>query len=307
MKKSTVGGSALLEGLMMIGPKTAAIAIRKPDGEIAVELRPLPAKSRLSKLFILRGAVGFFKQMALSMQAMMYSASFTEEEESHRSSKFERLLERLFGSKADNVLIYFALTLSLLLSIGIFILLPNLVVGLLPFNKATLAGAILYNLAEAVLKVAILFGYMALASGAKDIKRMWQYHGAEHKTINCYENDNELTVINVMKHSTKNVRCSTSYLFLVVMVSIVLFSFVGWHSMWLNILIRLLLMPLVAGITFELFKCTAYSSSWFARAISAPGLLLQRFTTSEPDECQIEVAIAAFNHALAAEDAQNLS
>lgn len=301
MKKTTVGGSALIEGLMMIGPITAAIAIRKPDGEIAVELRPLPVKNKLSKLIIIRGVVGFFKQMALSMNAMMYSAEFAETEEEQGRSGFERLLTRLFGDKANDALVCFSLTLSLMLSIGIFILLPNFLVGLLPINKATFLGAVLYNAVEAVLKITILFGYMSLASLAKDVRRMWQYHGAEHKTINCYENGDTLTVVNVMKYSTKNVRCSTSYLFLVVLVSILLFSFIGWHSMWLNIAIRLLLMPLVAGISFEVFRYTAYSTSWLARVISAPGLLLQRFTTSEPDELQVEVAIAAFNHAVTEE------
>lgn len=301
MKKLAVGGSALIEGLMMIGPQNAAIAVRKQNGEIVIDRRELPPKSRLGRVFLLRGAVNFFKQMALSMKAMMYSAEVSMQEEGEQPSAFESALGRLFGAKANDVLVYFSLALSLAASIGIFFLLPNFLVGLLPFNKATIMGAVLYNAVEAVVKIAILFGYMALASAAKDVKRMWQYHGAEHKTINCYENSEELTIENVMKHSTKNARCSTSYLFLVVMVSILLFSFVGWHSMWLNIVIRLALMPLVAGITYEVFRCTAYSELWLAKVISAPGLLLQSFTTKEPDEQQVAVAIAAFNSAVAAE------
>jgi uncharacterized protein YqhQ len=156
-----------------------------------------------------------------------------------------------------------------------------------------------YNLFEGLIRIALFFGYLSLASRAKDIRRVWQYHGAEHKTINCYENGEELTIDNVMKHSTKNSRCGTSYMFLVLVVSILAFSFLGWYSIWMNVLIRLLLMPLVAGLSFEIFKFAGRSSSRLADIISAPGMLFQLFTTKEPDEEQVEVAILAFNNVIA--------
>lgn len=299
MKKAIIGGSALIEGLMMIGPENAAIAIRKPDGEILIDKRELTTKSKFARIPVLRGIVSFVRQMVLSTKAMMFSAEFIDiksESENTESTFFDRLIDKMFGEKAKDAIIYLSLIISLAFSIGLFILLPNILAGLLNFNKDTYTGVIFYNFFEGIIKVALFFFYLALASKAKDIKRVWQYHGAEHKTINCFENDDDLTVENVMKHSTKNSRCGTSYMFLVLVISILIFSFMGWYNIWINVLLRLIFIPLVAGISYEVFRYSSKSDSQIAKLISMPGLLFQLFTTKEPDEKQVEVAILAFNN-----------
>jgi len=297
MKKTTIGGQALIEGLLMIGPENAAIAIRKPDGEIVVEKRPLPAKGKLSKIPVVRGVVNLFRQLVLGLNALMYSAEFVEfeEEEQEKKSKFDVFLEKLFGKKAKDALIYITVIISLAFSVGLFILLPNLLASLLNFNKDSTGGVMLYNLFEGIIRLAIFFGYIVLASTMKDIKRIWEYHGAEHKTIHCYEHEDELTVENVRKYSTKHPRCGTSFMFLVMIISILVFSFLGWHSVWINILSRILLIPVVAGLSYELLKLAGRSNLKIFGIINAPGKLFQYFTTKEPDDSQIEVAIAAFN------------
>ncbi len=296
MKKTTIGGSALIEGLMMIGPDNAAIAVRKPDGEIIVEKRELPVKSRLTKIPVIRGVVSFYRQMLLSTKAMMFSASFVEMEDEESHSFIDKLLEKIFGNRLKDAVVYFSLMVSFAFSIGLFILLPNILASFLHFDKSTYLGVMYYNFFEGAIRISMFLGYLALASRMKDIKRVWEYHGAEHKTINCYENGEDLTVGNVMRYSTKNPRCGTSYIFLVLVVSILVFSFLGWYSTWLNVLIRFLLMPLVAGLSFELFKLAGASNSMLADIVRAPGMLFQYFTTKEPDEQQVEVAISAFNN-----------
>lgn len=296
MGKTTIGGSALIEGLMMIGPENAAIAIRKPDGEIIIDKRDLPSRSKIFKVPILRGIVSFFRQMVLSTKAMMFSAEFIDIESDNENTFLDNLIDRIFGRKAKDAIVYFSLIISLAFSIGLFILLPNILAGFLSFDKNTYVGVIYYNLFEGLIKIALFFSYLALASRAKDIRRVWQYHGAEHKTINCYENGDELTIENVMKYSTKNSRCGTSYMFLVLLISIIIFSFMGWYSIWANVLIRLICIPLVAGLSFEIFRYSSKSDSRLAALISMPGLLFQLLTTKEPDEDQVEVAILAFNN-----------
>lgn len=301
MKKTAIGGSALMEGLMMIGPEIAAIAIRMPTGEIRVENRDMPVKGRLDKVPVLRGIVSFFRQMVLSIKAMMFSVELIDFEQNDTEEKelkktfFDHLLDRIFGDKLKDAVVYFSLVLSLAFSLGLFILVPNVLAGFLHFDKDSYLGVMYYNLFEGVLKVFLFLGYLILASRIKDIKRVWEYHGAEHKTINCYEHEEELTVANVMRYTTKNPRCGTSYMILVILVSILLFSLLGWYSIWFNVLIRFMLMPVVAGLTFELFRYTGKSNSILAQILSKPGLWFQLLTTKEPDEKQVEVAIIAFN------------
>jgi uncharacterized protein YqhQ len=304
MKKTSIGGQALIEGLLMMGPKNAAIAVRKPDGEIVVDLRPLPPKKTLSKVPVVRGVINFFSQMVLGIKALMYSAEFfdTEEEEA-KPSKVDAFIDRIFGDKFKDAAIYFAVILSILLSVSLFILLPNLLASFLRFDKDTGTGVILYNLFEGLIRIFLFFLYISLASRMKDIKRVWEYHGAEHKTIHCYEHGDELTVENVRKYSTKHPRCGTSFMFLVMIVSILVFSFLGWHEIWVNILSRIILIPLVAGLSYELLKFAGRHSDWkIVKVINTPGLAFQYFTTSEPDDDQIEVALAAFKNVLVAED-----
>jgi uncharacterized protein YqhQ len=303
MKRTTIGGQALIEGVMMMGPENIAIAVRKPDGEIIVDKRSIPEKKWYNKVPVIRGAFNLFRQMVLGIKALMYSAEFMEidetqdgEKEPKKESKVEKFIEKIFGDKFMDAAIYFSVIISLAFSIGLFVLLPNLIAGLLNFNKDTASGVVLYNLFEGVIRVSLFFIYMILVSRMKDIKRVWEYHGAEHKTIHCYEHEEELTVENVRKYTTKHPRCGTSFLFLVMVISIIVFSFLGWHSIWINILSRLLLIPLVAGIAYELNRLAAKSNLGIMKIISAPGLLFQLFTTGEPDDEQIEVAIEAFNN-----------
>ena len=296
MKKTSIGGQALIEGLLMIGPNNAAIAIRKPDGEIIVDKRPLPKKDFFTKVPIFRGIVGFFRQIVLGMKALMYSAEFVdiEDEDNVEPSKLDRFIEKLFGDKLKDAIIYISVIISLAFSIGLFILLPNLLATLIAVKNS-----FLYNLFEGTVKIILFFGYLYLASLMKDIKRVWEYHGAEHKTIHCYEHGEELTVENVKKFTTKHPRCGTAFMFLVMVISILVFSILPVKESYLfNALTRLALVPLVAGISYEVLKFAGRSELRIMKLISAPGLFFQTFTTREPDDSQIEVAIVAFNNVL---------
>lgn len=300
MKKTTIGGQALLEGLLMMGPKDAAIAIRKPDGEILVDKRPLPEKSVIGKIPLIRGAVNLFRQMVFGVKALMYSADFMELDTEEKPSKLDAFIERHFGDKMKDAVIYFSVILSLGLSIGLFILLPNVITGLAAkifgFNKDMAGGSFLLNLVEGAIRILIFFGYLYLATLLNDIKRVWEYHGAEHKTIHCYEHEEELTVENVKKYSTKHPRCGTSFMFLVMIISVIVFAVIGWYGIIMNVILRLLLIPFVAGVSYEILKIAGrYSENPIMKVINAPGMLFQVLTTREPDEKQIEVAIAAFN------------
>ncbi len=300
MKKTTIGGQALLEGLLMIGPESTAIAVRKPDGEIVVEKKPLPQKTKLSKIPFVRGSVNLFRQMIIGVKALMYSADFAElEDDSGKEpSKFDAFIERIFKDKGKDAVVYVSVILSLAFSIGLFILLPNLLASLINLKKEG-TNVIVYNLFEGVIRIVIFFLYIYLATLLDDIKRVWQYHGAEHKTIHCYEHEEELTVENVRKYSTKHPRCGTSFLFLVMIISIIMFSLLGLHDPLVNLLLRLLMIPVVAGVAYEVQRFAGRHTEWLImKIISAPGMLFQYLTTREPDDSQIEVAIVAMKNVL---------
>lgn len=289
-KKTSIGGMALLEGIMMIGPEKKAIAVRKPDGEIDLSVEPLTHNKKIRKIPLVRGVYGIFAQMVYGIKALMYAAKFVDlEDEQEESSKFEKWMEKKFGDKAFNVVIYFSVALAMLFSVGLFILLPNLIASIF-----TTGSVIWNNLIEGVIRVLIFFGYIVLVSRMKDIKRVWMYHGAEHKTISCYENEDELTVENARRYTTKHKRCGTSFMFIVLIVSVLVFSFTGWNSIWINLLARLLLIPVVAGIAYEIIKFAGRSDGLFSKIASAPGLFFQNFTTKEPTDDMLEVAIEAF-------------
>ncbi len=305
MKKTTIGGQALLEGLLMMGPENIAIAVRKPDGEIVLDKKPLPAKSSWAKIPFIRGSINLFRQMVVGVRALMYSADFVELEDGteQKPSKFDTFIENLFKDKGKDALIYISVILSLALSIGLFIILPNLLASLLHFSKTGL-GVVYYNLFEGLIRILLFFAYIYLATLLDDIKRVWQYHGAEHKSIHCYEHGDELTVENVRKYSTKHPRCGTSFLFLVMIVSIIMFSFLGWYHPLINALLRLLLIPVVAGVAYEILRFAGRHTDWLAmKIINAPGMLFQYLTTREPDDAQIEVAITAITNVLVDNDA----
>lgn len=315
---TTVGGQALLEGLLMIGPKNISIAVRKPDGEIIVENRPPMKKGLLTKIPLLRGSILLVKQMIVGISALMFSADHFDikEEAEAKPTKFEQFLDKLFGEKLKEIVIIFSVIFSIFFSVALFMLLPNVLASLcmLPFdadarsaftfnifemNTANFKSGVIYNLIEGIFRIGIFFLYLILAEKiSPEIKRVWQYHGAEHKTIHCYENNLELTVENIKKFPLAHPRCGTSFLFTVMIVSVFIFSFTGWHNIILNILIRLALVPVVAGIAYELFKLVGTSDNPWVNVFKAPGMMFQKLTTAEPDDSMIEVAIVAMNHAL---------
>lgn len=294
--RTSIGGQAVIEGVMMRGPQSIATAVRKPDGEIALDVQTLGKirRSKLLKLPIIRGCINFFDSMIMGIKSLMYSAKFfdvddegnpTEEE----PSRFERWLEEKLGSeKAMNAAIYFSVCLSLVFSVVLFILLPAFIVG---FLKDFIDNGIVLTLAEGVVRIAVFLLYLTLVSQMKDIKRVFMYHGAEHKTIHCYEHGEELTAENVRRHTRLHPRCGTSFLLIVMVISIIVFSFISWENPIMRIVLRLLLLPVVAGISYEIIKFAGRHDNWFTRIISTPGMWLQYITTNEPDDSQIEVAI----------------
>ncbi len=297
--KTSIGGQAVIEGVMMRGPQKIATAVRKPDGEIEIEEKPIGKvrKNKILKLPIIRGCVNFFDSMILGIQSLMYSAKFFELDEDgnqieEEPGKFEKWLNEKLGSeKATNAVIYFSVCISLVFSVGLFIMLPAVIVG---FLENLIQNHFLLTAAEGVVRICIFLIYMALVSQMNDIKRVFMYHGAEHKTINCYEHGEELTVKNVKKHTRLHPRCGTSFLLIVMVISIVVFSFISWENPITRLLLRLALMPVVAGISYEIIKFAGRHDNWFTAVISAPGKWFQCITTKEPDDSQIEVAITAF-------------
>jgi uncharacterized protein YqhQ len=314
--KFNVGGQALIEGLLMIGPRKVAIAVRKPDQQIAVQIKPQPPKQHIQNIVFLRGAVNLFKQMKIGVSALMYSAQYMEIEEAGgdaaavEPTRFERFLEDKLGDKAKDFIIYIAVILALCFTVGLFILLPNFIAGFIPLDKKQGSGLVLLNLLEGCIRVGIFLSYLAFSSRLQEISRFWQYHGAEHKTIHCYENGDPLLTEYIRKYSIKHPRCGTSFMFLVMIISILVFSLVdlavsGLHLQLIGLpkalfsmAIRLLTIPLVAGAAYEVIRLSGKYDNIITRALSAPGILFQRFTTREPDDSMIEVAIAAFKNAM---------
>jgi len=291
--RTSIGGQALLEGIMMRGPKKQAIVVRTKDGFVTKteELKLLKDKHPIVGFVFIRGVVNFLGSMAIGMRAMMFAAEQIPEEEQEEPSKFDQWIEKRVGSeKAEKIIIMFAIVLGIALSIGLFILLPTILAGLLSdFVK----HRILKNLIEGVLRITIFIVYMWLATRLNDIKRVWAYHGAEHKTIFCYEKGLPLTLENVREQSRLHPRCGTSFLFIVMIVSILVFSFTYWDNIWIRIGMRLLLIPVVVAISYEIIKLAGRYDNIITRIVSAPGKAMQRLTTREPDDEMIETAIEA--------------
>ncbi|NMB08911.1 MAG: DUF1385 domain-containing protein [Tissierellia bacterium] len=290
---TTIGGQALIEGIMMRGPKDVAIAVRKPNGEIVVkneELNTLGMRYKFFALPFIRGVVGLIESMLLGINSLMYSAEFFEEEIEEEEEK-EYFLEKVFKDKADTVEIIITLALSLLLTIGLFILLPSFFTNLF---KNKVESPFVFNIIEGLIRISIFLIYVIAISKMDDVDRVFEYHGAEHKTIHCYENGDELTVENVKKYPILHPRCGTSFLFMVMIVSIFVLSFFGWPNPLQRFLIRILMLPIIAGISYEINRLIGKSNSAFAYYLSYPGLFLQKIATvKEPDEGQIETAIIA--------------
>lgn len=295
---TSIGGQAVMEGVMMRGPYKTVVAVRKPDGEIEKKIEDNGVKTRpkICRLPIIRGCVNFFDSLVIGMKALMYSAEFVdlEGDDDEPESKFDQWLERKFGDKIKDIVIYFSIAISLVLSIGLFMVLPTFLTRLveaIPGIKGITSTHTFTSVFEGVLRMVIFLGYMALVSQMKDIKRVFEYHGAEHKSIACYEAGDELTVENVKKYTRFHPRCGTSFLLFVMIISIILFAFLPKTGVIVRVLLRLALLPVVAGLSYEVIKWAGRSKNPIVSALSKPGLWLQRLTTREPDASQIEVAI----------------
>ena len=289
--KTSVGGQALIEGIMMRGPRQVCTAVRRPDGGIETKLDPVTTFS-WQKIPLVRGVLSMIESLIVGYRCLMYSAEISMGEEAFEAeeSKLDKWINEHLGEKAQNFVMSLAAVLGGMLALVLFMVLPTTIVGLLG-KVLPLDGV--RALLEGVLKIAIFIGYLALVRNMKDIKRMFRYHGAEHKTIACYEAGEELTVENIRRHSRFHPRCGTSFLVLVILISILVSSLLPWSSTGLRILLKLLTLPVVMGISYELIKLAGQYDNILTRIISAPGLWIQRLTTSEPDDSMIEVAIAA--------------
>ena len=295
---TSIGGSAVMEGVMMKGPKEIATAVRKPDGEIEIDKRAvssLVTKYHLNKVPIIRGVFAFFDSMICSIRALMWSAEFVDLEEDSESN-FDKWLTKKFGNKVKDIVIYFSLFISLVFSIGLFFFLPNIITGVLIGDA--IKSSLVKTLIEGLVRISLFLGYVLLVSRMEDIKRVFQYHGAEHKTIFCYEAGLELTVENARSMSRLHPRCGTSFLVFVMIISIVLFSFISWSNVWVRLGMRLLLLPVVAGLSYEIIRWAGRSKSRVVCVISKPGMWLQKITTREPDDSQLEVAIVSMKAVL---------
>jgi uncharacterized protein YqhQ len=381
-RKTTIGGQALIEGLMMIGPDKKAMAVRKPDGTILIEYLPMTRFTGIANVPFIRGSVRMFRQLVTGTKALLRSAEFVEEDEKTAKSAAgvaaapavenaaaaeaapasevaataaaaeaaptaegvstadtaaaaeaapaaedapaaavqvtapgkenqpatgwrARLSDRVdkFIDSHSELMLYVSAILGILFSVVLFILVPNLLTGLIRMltgigSVSSRSSTVLLNLIEGAIRITLFVGYLALASRMAEIQRVWMYHGAEHKTIACYEADMPLTVENVRKFSRFHPRCGTAFMFLVIIVSIIVFSLIGWWNPWINLLVRFALVPLVAGIAYEIIRIAGRYDVAITRFISAPGLWLQRLTTAEPNDSMLEVAIAAMEAVL---------
>lgn len=290
-KKTSIGGQALIEGIMMRGPVLTSMATRMPDGSIDVETWNTHKGSKTPwtrKTPFIRGIFNMVDSMVVGYHCLMKSAEKAGVEE--EPSKFDKWLEKKLGDNMMKVLGGFAAVLGVALAAVLFIFIPT---GLSSLLKPLIGTGVGLSLIEGLIKVIILVGYMWLCSRMKDIRRVFEYHGAEHKSVACYEAGLPLTVENVRPQRRLHPRCGTSFLFLVVFISIIIGSFISWDNPAIRMLLKLLLIPVVVGISYELIKLAGRSDGIFTRIISAPGMWLQHITTCEPDDGQIECAIAA--------------
>ncbi len=293
MKYSGIGGQAVIEGIMMRNRDRYAVAVRKPDGEIAVkvdECIPYSERFALAKVPFIRGSFSFVESMVLGMKTLMYSASFYEDDEEEEPSKFELWLEKVFGDKLDKVIMTGAMVIAFILALVIFMWLPLFLAG---FVKRFIVSETLQALLEGVLRVVIFIFYIMLVSRTEDIRRTFMYHGAEHKCINCIEHGLPLNVDNVAVSSKEHKRCGTSFIIIVMIISILFFMVIRVHNPILRLASRIVLMPVIAGVSYEFLRLAGRSDNPVVNLFSKPGLCMQKLTTYEPDDSMIEVAIAA--------------
>lgn len=293
MKYSGIGGQAVIEGIMMKNGDRYATAVRKPDGEIVVKedtYVSMTQKVKLCGLPFIRGIFSFADSMILGMRTLTYSASFFEDDEDSEPSRFELWLDKTFGEKVEKVLMGFVMVFSVVMAIAIFMVLPLLIANLCrQFIHSETVMAFL----EGVIRIAIFVTYIKLISQMEDIRRTFMYHGAEHKCINCLEHGLTLTVDHVRESSKEHKRCGTSFLIIVMLISILFFMVIRVDNVWLRILSRIVLIPVIAGVSYEFLRLAGRSDNALVNLLSKPGMWMQGLTTTEPDDSMIEVAIAA--------------
>ena len=286
---SGIGGQAVMEGIMMRNKDRYAVAVRKPDQNIELHVAGYEqSESWTRKVPFVRGIFNFIDSLTLGMQTLTFSASFYEEDE--EETGFDRFMGKIFGAKAEKVMMIITVIFSIVLALAIFMILPYFVASLL---EKYLSNPSLIAIIEGLLRVIIFVVYVLLISLMKDIRRVFMYHGAEHKCINCIESGKPLNVKNIMKSSRFHRRCGTSFLLIVMVISIICFFFIRVDNMALKLVLRVALIPVIAGISYEVLRLAGKFDNWFIRLISAPGMWLQRITTKEPDKDMVEVAIKA--------------
>ena len=289
---SGIGGQAVLEGVMMKNKDEYAVAVRKPDGDIDVEVdvyKGVMDGSALKKMPFIRGVFNFLDSMILGMRTLNHSVSFYEDEEATETAT-DKVFQKLFKEKAENVMMGIVTAFSIVLAVAIFMVLPYYITSLF---EEYIRNVSVMTIIEGLIRILIFVGYIVAIAMMKDIKRLYQYHGAEHKCINCIEKGRPLTVHNAMRSSRLHKRCGTSFMFFVVFVSIIVFFFIRVEQPALRVLLRIALIPVIAGISYEIIRLAGRSDNFFVNLLSAPGMLLQRLTTKEPDEEMIRVAIAS--------------
>lgn len=294
MKKQPVGGQAVIEGVMMQSKNKRAIAVRKNDGEIIIRKRNIKSwisDKNIDKIPFLRGAFILIETMIEGINSMNFSSEFFLDDEEEESG-FDKFINKLFKDKANDVIIIISLIIGLFFAMLLFVVTPTMIGGL--FSRFINSDLIL-NLIEGFTRICILFIYILLISMNKDIKRVFEYHGAEHKAIYCYENDLDLTVENARKFKTQHPRCGTNFLFIVMFTSIILFSFFGWPNPIIRIVMRIVCVPIVAGISYEIIKLLGKYNNILTKTVAYPGMMLQKLTTKEPDDKQLEVALKALD------------
>ena len=293
MKYSGIGGQAVIEGIMMKNGDRYATAVRKPDGDIEVQTDSYVSMTEKVKLFALpfvRGVFSFADSMILGMKTLTFSASFFEDDEDSEPSKLEKFLDRVFGEKVEACLMTVVMIFSVIMAIAIFMILPLLIAGVF---KNFIQSETVMAFLEGVIRILIFIAYIKLISRMEDIRRTFMYHGAEHKCINCIEHGLPLNVENVRKSSKEHKRCGTSFLLIVMVISILFFMVIRVDDVWLRILSRVILIPVIAGVSYEILRLAGRSNSKIMDLVSRPGMWMQGLTTTEPDDDMIEVAIAA--------------
>ena len=290
MKSSGIGGQAVIEGIMMRNGTKYAVAVRKENNEIALKKDEFfgTNSSKITKLPFFRGIFSFIDSLMLGSKCLNFSASFFEEDE--KESKTEKVLRQIFGDKLEKVLVTFSTIFGVIMAIGIFMLLPAVISN---FLKGFISSMFVLSLIEGVIRIGIFVGYVALISRIEEIKRVFMYHGAEHKCINCIEHGLELTVENVMISSKQHKRCGTSFMLIVMVISILFFMVIRVDTLWLRLLSRVLLIPVIAGVSYECLKIAGNSNSKWVDLLSKPGMWLENLTTKEPTKDMVEVAICA--------------